>query len=125
MPPELKDIWSAVRRLTPDHALIFADQVDETIKVLGGWNTYAFSGQRQIYLSSYYTVFELRNDRTKLRQILSINDAVLRGSKSPTDVPTRSHYDQMFAVVSVSRAVPSGWTKIYSNRNYAIFQIAP
>jgi hypothetical protein len=123
--PELKDIWSAVRRLTPSNALIFTDQVDESINVLGGWNTYAFSGQRQIFLSSYYTVFDLRNDKTKLRQVLAINDSVLRGATSPTEVATRSHYDSVFAIISKSRTAPAGWKHIYNNKNYTIFQIAP
>ena len=121
--PELKDIWSAVRRLTPPDALIFTDQVDETINVLGGWNTFAFRGQRQIYLSSYYTSFELRTDQTKLRKLLALNESVLIGTKSPVEIPTRSHYDNFFAVISVSRAVPSSWKKIYTNRDYAIFRI--
>jgi hypothetical protein len=123
--PGLADIWSAVRRLTPRDALIFTDQVDETINVLGGWNTYAFRGQRQLYLSSYYTVFELRADRAKLREILAINEAVLNGTKSPTEVPTRSRYENVFGVISGSRAAPSGWKKIYSNNDYAIFKIIP
>lgn len=123
--PELKDIWSAVRRLTPPDALIFTDQVDETIDLLGGWNTYAFSGQRQIFLSSYYAVMELRKDKARLNQLLSMNEALLRGIKSPADVPTRSRYDTMFAVVSTSRTVPPAWKRIYRNRSYAIFQIAP
>jgi hypothetical protein len=44
------DVWSAVRRLTAHDALIFTDHVDETINIIGGWNTYAWRGQRQIYL---------------------------------------------------------------------------
>jgi hypothetical protein len=122
--PELKDIWSAVRRLTPTDALIFTDQVDETMDLIGGWNTYARSGQRQIYLSSYYTALDLRNDKARLRQILSINDQVLRGTKSPAEVPTRSRYGSFFAVVSKSRPVPPAWQEVYSNGVYAIFRIA-
>jgi hypothetical protein len=121
--PELADIWSAVRRLTPQDALIFTDQVDETINVLGGWNTYAFRAQRQIYLSSYYTVFELRTDQAKLREVLAINGAVLNGTRRPDEVPTRSRYENVFAVISGSRAAPAGWKKIYSNKDYAIFKI--
>jgi len=123
--PEVKDIWSAVRRLTPPDSLIFTDQVDETINLQGGWNSYAFSGQRQIFLSSYYTVFELRNDKARLRQLLAVNDSVLRGTQSPTEVPTRRHYGSIFAVISISRTVPTAWKEIYSNKAYAIFQIAP
>src|SRR3984893_17884171 len=123
--PGLADIWSAVRRLTPRDALIFTDQVDETINVLGGWNTYAFRGQRQLYLSSYYTVFELRADRAKLREVLAINEAVLDGTKRSAEFRTRSRYDDVLAGISGSRAAPSGWKKIYSNKDYAIFKIIP
>jgi len=123
--PQLADIWSAVRRLTPRDALIFTDQVDETINILGGWNTYAFSGQRQIYLSSYYTVFELRNDAARLREALTINESVLNGTKSPAEIPTRHRHENAFAVVSASRTVPSGWNSIYGNKYYAIYRISP
>jgi hypothetical protein len=123
--PELRDIWTAVRRLTPHDSLIFTDEVDETINVLGGWNTYAYRGQRQIYLSSYYTNLGLRADHDLLDQILALNKEVLNGTVSPTKIPTRSHYDSAFAVVSQSRTVPSAWKKLYSNKDYSIFEIMP
>jgi hypothetical protein len=123
--PELKDIWSAVRRLTPPDALVFTDQVDETINVLGGWNTFALSGQRQIYLSSYYTSAELRSDKTRLREVLAVNEAVLNGSRSPFQVQTRGHYKSAYAVVSNSVVSRSNWIKIYANSEYALFQITP
>jgi hypothetical protein len=123
--PELRDVWLAVRRLTPPDALIFTDQVDETINVLGGWNTFAVSGQRQIYLSSYYTSFELRADSVRLREVLAINESVLNGIMRPTDVPTRSHYQNVYAVISRLRSTPATWKEIYSNRHYSVFQILP
>jgi hypothetical protein len=121
--PEVRDIWSAVRRLTPPDALIFTDQVDETINLLGGWNTYAFSGQRQIYLSSYYTAPELRNDQGKLRKLLSINASVLTGTMKPVDVPTKARREQVFAVIAADRVAPRSWEVIYTNKRYAIFKI--
>ena len=123
--PDVRDIWSAVRRLVPRDALIFTDQVDESTNLLGGWNTYAVSGQRQIYLSSYYTSFELRTDKEKLQAKLGLNARVLRGALKPSEVPTRYGYNSAFAVVSVSRATPAGWRRIYDNGSYAIFQIVP
>ncbi|WP_407169422.1 hypothetical protein [Bradyrhizobium sp. ORS 111] len=120
--PQLKDIWSAVRRLTPTDALIFTDQVDETIYILGGWNTYAYSGQRQIYLSSYYTSLELRVDRAKLRAALATNESVLKGA-NPDNVPTRRRYQQVFAVISAKRSPPPGWTMVYGNNDYVLFKI--
>jgi hypothetical protein len=123
--PELRDIWMALRRYTPSDALIFTDQVDETINVIGGWNTFALIGQRQVYVSSYYTSVELRPDKAKLREILSLNESVLRGIKSPDEVPTRSQYENVFAVVAASRVVPLAWKKIYGNKEYALFQMLP
>jgi hypothetical protein len=76
-------------------------------------------------LSSYYTVFELRTDQAKLREVLAVNQAVLNGTRRPAEVATRSRYENVFAVISESRAAPAGWKKIYSNRDYAIFKIMP
>jgi hypothetical protein len=123
--PELKDIWAAVRRLTPRDALILTDQVDETINVLGGWNTFAFSGQRQVYLSSYYTAPELRRDPAKLREVLAINQSVLSGARRPSEIETRVHYMNVFAVVSRSRNAPAEWQEIYANKDYSLYRIVP
>jgi hypothetical protein len=123
--PELRDVWAEVRRLTPHDSLVFTDQVDESINIVGGWNTYAYSSQRQIYISSYYTSFELRKNPDKLHALLADNAAVLNGSKKPSDVPIRSHYESMFAVISALKTVPAGWTKLYGNNDYAIFKIIP
>ncbi|MET3908971.1 hypothetical protein ABID59_003317 [Bradyrhizobium sp. S3.3.6] len=121
--PALKEIWSAVRERTPVGALIFTDQVDETENVLGGWNTYAYSGQRQLYLSSYYTGLELRHNRQKLDQILATNKTVLEGSRAPQSVPTRRSYGSFYAVVSASKAVPRTWRQVFRNDQYALYEI--
>jgi hypothetical protein len=121
--PALREIWSVVRERTPRDALIFTDEVDEAINVLGGWNTYAYSGQRQLYLSSYFTNFSLRNDMQKVREILAINKSVLDGNRSPNSVPTQSRYSSFYAVVSASRAVPQKWKLIFGNRQYALYDI--
>jgi hypothetical protein len=121
--PELKEIWSVVRERTPKDTLVFTDQVDESEDILGGWNTYAYSGQRQVYLSSYVTSFILRNDKEKLREILSINASVLDGSESPGKVPTRRRYNSFHAVVSASHAIPPKWRLIFENRQYALYEI--
>ena len=121
--PELKEVWSAVRKQTPKDALIFTDEVDETENTLGGWNTYAYSGQRQIYLSSYVTNFGLRNDKKKLREVLSVNKSVLDGDRSPSDVATRRKYSSFYAVVSISHAVPAKWRLVFKNSRYALYEI--
>jgi hypothetical protein len=121
--PELKEVWSAVREQTPKDALIFTDEVDETENTLGGWNTYAYSGQRQLYLSSYVTTFSLRYDRQKLREVLSINKSVLDGDRSPSDVPTRRKHNSFYAVVSRSHAAPAKWRLVFENGRYALYNI--
>jgi hypothetical protein len=60
-----------------------------------------------------------------MREELAINEAVLNGTRKPADVQTQRRYDSMFAVVSVLRTVPPGWTRIYGNADYALFKIAP
>jgi hypothetical protein len=112
-----------VRERTSKDALIFTDQVDETINVLGGWNTYAYSGQRQLYLSSYFTNFSLRNDIQKVREILSINKSVLDGNRSPSNVPTQRKYNSFYALVTISHVVPQKWKLIFENRQYALYGI--
>jgi hypothetical protein len=121
--PELKEVWSAVREQTPKDALIFTDEVDESENTLGGWNTYAYSGQRQLYLSSYVTTFSLRYDRQKLREVLSINKSVLDGDRSPSDVPTRRTHNSFYAVVSRSHAAPAKWRLVFENGRYALYNI--
>lgn len=120
---QLRDVWLSVRKFTPRNSLIFTDQVDDTPSLTGGWNTYAVIGQRQIFLSSYYTNFELRASPTKLHDVLRINRAVLDGSKDPMEVATRARYNEVFGVVTSGRASPAGWSKLYDNGTYSIFRI--
>jgi hypothetical protein len=122
--PALKEIWATVRERTPKDALVFTDQVDETEDILGGWNTYAYAGQRQVYLSSYYTNFELRHDRQKLDEVLAINKAVLEGSRYPQNVPTQRNYSSFYAVVTMTKVVPPNWRQVFQNRRYALYEIA-
>jgi hypothetical protein len=121
--PALKEIWSTVRERAPEDALVFTDQVDETQDLLGGWNTYAYAGQRQIYLSSYYTNFELRHDSRKLDAVLTINKAVLEGRRSPQNVPTQRNYGSFYAVVSMTKVAPPNWRQLFQNRQYALYEI--
>jgi hypothetical protein len=121
--PAVKQIWSAVRERTPKDALIFTDQVDETEDLLGGWNTYALVGQRQIFLSSHITDPTLRYDKGKIRDVLAINGAVLDGSRSPENVPTKRSYGSYYAVVRATSNVPPSWRETFRNNQYALYQI--
>jgi hypothetical protein len=123
--PQARDIWLAVRRLTPAGALIFTDQVSDEPTLLGGWNFYALIGQRQIFLSSFYMTNELRTDATRLRRVLSVNDAVLRGVTKPSEVGTAEKHTRFFAVVSRSRAHPPSWERLYENQLYGLYGIPP
>lgn len=121
--PALKQIWSAVRERTPKDALIFTDQVGETESILGGWNTYVYAGQRQVYLSSYYTSAELRSNQQKLGEILATNKAVLEANRSPRDVPTRRDHGSFYAVIEADKTVPPKWRQIFKNSQYALYEI--
>jgi hypothetical protein len=121
--PALKEVWAAVRERTPKDALIFTDQVDDTQDILGGWNNYAFSGERQIYLSSYFTNFRLRYDKEKRNEVLATNAAVLKGDRSPRSLPVQRTYGSFYAVVAIAQAVPANWRPVFKNHQYALYQI--
>ncbi|MBX9778456.1 MAG: hypothetical protein K2Y71_29125 [Xanthobacteraceae bacterium] len=121
--PDLRDIWQRVRELTPRDALVFTDQTGREPGLLGGWNTYAFNGERQVYLSSWYQSRELRNNPELRDKRLGINDLVLSGGMAPIELPTHQRYGSYFAVVNANRPVPIGWDRIYRNGLYAIWRI--
>ena len=123
--PDVKRIWSDVRTKTPVDALVFTDQVDDTINLLGGWNSFSFSGQRQVYISSYYNNGVLRNDPDKLHEVLTLNADVLAGRLSPRDIPVRYPHTHYYAVVSAARAPAAAWREIAGNKGYTLYNITP
>jgi hypothetical protein len=127
IPPEAHDIWTAVRQRTPMGALIFTDQTGaEPYDALGGWNTYATTGQRQIYLAGWYQLPELRQSPQLLMERLRLNEAVLSGQMQPAKLHyRRGPYGDYFAVVSRARMMPLAWQKTYENGTYALYRYAP
>src|SRR5262249_40008043 len=63
--PDVRDIWRAVRKLTPPDSLVFIDQTRDMLSLVGGWSAYARTGQRQVYLADYIASFDLVNDPSK------------------------------------------------------------
>jgi hypothetical protein len=120
--PQVRQIWLAVKQRTPPDALIFTDQTGIEPTLLGGWNTYAFIGARQIFVSNLYINIATRNDRALALDVLRENDAVLNG-KSPAHLALRGRYSGYFAVVSRSRPVPVQWVKLFENEQYALYGI--
>lgn len=121
--PQVRDIWLAVRARTPADTLIFTDQTGREPTLLGGWNTYAIMGARQIFVSDLYQTASLRSDSEKATQLLDENNAVLSGTIRPEQLQLRSRYGAFFAVVSRGRNVPALWTKVYENDKYALFRM--
>ena len=124
VPPAARDIWTAVREKTPTGALLFTDQTGpEPYDQLRGWNTYATTGQRQIYLAGWYQSPELRQAPQLLAERLKLNEAVLTGRMRPAGLHfRRGPYSAYFAVVSREHPMPSGWLKQYENSAYALYR---
>jgi hypothetical protein len=124
VPPEARDIWTAVRQRTPARALIFTDQTGtEPYNPLGGWNTYATTGQRQIYVAGWYQLPELRQSPQLLMERLRLNQSVLSGEAQPGDLHyRRGPYSDYFAVVSRARTMPPAWLKTYENGAYVLYR---
>jgi hypothetical protein len=121
--PQVRQIWLTVKQRTPTDALIFTDQTGIEPTLLGGWNTYAFIGGRQIFASFLYMNSATRLNRQRLFDVLAENEAVLKGELLPTQLKLRSQYSSYFAVVSRDRNVPNEWVKIFENERYVLYRI--
>jgi hypothetical protein len=121
--PSVRGLWLAVRDRTPADALIFTDQTGIEPTMLGGWNTYAIIGGRQIFVSSIYTNRETRLNRERAMQVLGENDAVLQGHLRPDQLPLPRKYSAYYAVVSCTRPAPPSWTKIFDNQSYCLYEM--
>jgi hypothetical protein len=120
--PAVQDIWRAVRERTRSDTLVFTDQTGREPRLLTGWNTYAASGQRQIFIANWYQSRALRTDANARERRLQMNDDVLAGRRSPDEVPTRGSYDRFAAVVALAHRMPPPWKLIYSNTDYALYE---
>lgn len=121
--PALREVWLAVKRLTPEDALIFTDQTALEPRLLGGWNTYVALGGRQVFVSNLYMNEATRLNENRAISDLRENDAVLSGELAPEKLIVRGRYGSYFAVVSAARRVPSTWRRIFENARYAVYEI--
>jgi hypothetical protein len=120
--PDARDIWLAVRAQTPPDALIFTDQTGPEPGLLTGWNTFASSGERQVFVAGWYISPSLRISPVKRAQRLSLNNDVLSGRLAPTKMKYSREYSAYFAVVRSDHQMPPAWKRKYTNSTYALFE---
>lgn len=118
--PDDYGIWNAVDRLTPEGALVFTDQTGEAIDPHHGWNTYAAMGRRQLFISSWYNVLPLRNDKALRMRALNQNGLVLAGRLSAQAADSGRHAGY-YAVVAASRTAPG--TLLFANGSYRLYRL--
>lgn len=122
LPSSAVDIWKQVRARTDKNVLVFTDQTSpENWDILGGWNNFALSGERQIYVANWVQT-SLRSNAKKREQVFATNEAVLSGALLPVDVATSRRYHGFVAVVAAKRTMQSKWRLIYQNVDWAIYQ---
>jgi hypothetical protein len=125
--PAMRDVWSQVRSIVPRDAIVFTDMVagPADVSLSGGWNTYAASGQRQLWMSNWVQSHTLRPDPAQAARRLEANRAVLDGRLDPAALPLSRAYGEAWAVVRAARSVPAGWQRHFANRDWAIWRIGP
>ncbi|SMD15950.1 hypothetical protein [Rhizobium sp. RU36D] len=124
LPYAATDIWRDVRERTPADALIFTDQTSAVdTNQIGGWNTVALSGQRQIFVANWVQS-SLRVDLDARAKRFGDNEAVLSGKIAPDAVPLSRHYRDYFAVVSAKRVMPLEWEEVHRNNAWVIYRWA-
>ena len=121
--PEILAVWRAVPEVVPRDALVFTDQTGPGWGLLEGWNTYAFHGRRQLFISSWIQSGELQADASARAAKLRWNESVLDGSLEPARVPLRGTYSSFFAVVDRARvSALSHWTVVRDVGRFAILR---
>lgn len=125
IPAPMQDIWTAVRDRVPRGSLVFTDQTGNAFGVLQNWNTYAATGDRQVYLAGWYQSPELRLHPELLAAKQTANAEVLSGRLAPGSAPVRAGpYKDYYAVVHRTRTMPANWRFVYRNSDYALFHYA-
>src|SRR5262249_5299217 len=83
--PAVREVWARVRAIVPRDALVFTDMVagPDDVSLTGGWNTYAASGQRQLWIANWVQSETLRLDPSRVTPRLDTNRAVLEGRLDP------------------------------------------
>jgi len=122
IPANAADIWKQIKVQTDKDVLVFTDQTSPTgWEMLGGWNNFALSGERQIYVANWVQT-SLRSNPKKRDEVFAFNDAVVSGATSPDQIPTSRRYSGFVAVVSARRQMQASWRLIYQNEDWAIYQ---
>ncbi|NMN73802.1 hypothetical protein [Rhizobium sp. 57MFTsu3.2] len=121
IPYDAMEIWSQVRARTSADTIIFTDQTSpDDSSLIGGWNSVALSGTRQVYVAGWLQS-SLRTDADAKRRRFDINEAVLSGSTRPNDVATSRPFHSFAAVVHRNRVMPAGWGQASSNAEWSLY----
>jgi hypothetical protein len=123
--PQVRQIWLTVKERTPPDALVFTDQTGPEPTLLGAWNTYAFIGARQIFVSNLYMNAATRENPARARETLRQNEAILSGETLPGELRLRGQYSSYYAVVSNARRLPDRWRKIFRNDCCSLYRFNP
>lgn len=124
LPYAATDIWRDVRERTSPGALIFTDQTSAVdTSQIGGWNTVALSGQRQIFVANWVQS-SLRVDLDARAKRFGENEAVLLGKISPSAATLSTRYKDYYAVVSTKRVMPLEWREVHRNSSWVIYRWA-
>jgi len=122
--PEHRSIWQSVERLTPPDALIFTDQTGLAPGLTKGWNNYAGTVGRQVYIAGWYQSRLFRTDEAALKVRLNNNAAILDHKKTPEDLSLSKKYSSYFAVISKnSKYKVKNFSEIFSNSRFVLYKI--
>lgn len=121
IPFNAMEIWAQVRSKTAPDTLVFTDQTSpDDIGIVGGWNSVAVSGARQVYVANWVQS-RLRTNAEAKSQRYQTNEAVLSGHVRPDAVDMSRPYTSFAAVVKASRVMPAGWSRQGGNAEWALY----
>ena len=123
--PGVRASWRAVRTLVPPDALLFTDQVAADQSLTGGWNTYAMTGERQVFLANWVQSEVLRARPERVPELLRMNEAVLSGRMAPWEVPLSRRYSEAWALTAPREAPHERWERRAAGDGWMLWRIGP
>ncbi len=130
--PEEFEIWDVVRKTIPDTCLIFTDwtaphngtNLSEGGKdsLMGAWQQYSGTSGRQVYFGGWNNT-DLRFMPDEANRRFKINQSIIDGLTPPDTIVLSRKYSGYFAVLSVSKKVPSHFFLQFKNLKYALYKI--
>jgi hypothetical protein len=120
---EHHEIWTRVEDIVPVDGLVFTSLTGPTVTVDTGWNYYAPTAGRQLYVAGWSNSRLLVDLQERARR-LGLNDDVLTGRRAPAEVPLERDYSAFYAVLRTGATAPPGARRVAGDDAFVLYRLS-